>query len=93
MLLRQQEREPEPDRVAPPPNQRPAMLPVPQYLFNDRVLFDDPIRYANGIIQHFFDDHIDDVPQQRGRNQADFDWMREPGQCNLTLYWIMADSK
>ena len=87
MLLRQQEREPEPEpnreRVAPPP-----MQPMPQHYFNDPVLFDDPIRFANRVIQQYFDDDSDDsdyVPHRRERNQADFDWMREPGRCNSTV--------
>ncbi len=97
MLLDQQEREPEPEpdreRVPPPPNQRPAMQPIHQYPFDDTILFDDPLRFANQMLQAIYGNHVNDAPHQQGRNQANFDWMREPGRCNLTVSWMDSDSE
>jgi hypothetical protein len=79
MLLRQQERqqerEPEPDRerVAPPLNQQPAIQRLIQYAFDDAVF------------QNFFDEPVNDAPHRQRRNQANFEWMREPGWCSLTV--------
>lgn len=84
MLLEQQEREPE---LEPEPEPEPVALRVPQYFFDDLLRFDDPLRFVNHIhrLQDMYGIHVDDAPHQRGRNQANFDWMREPGRCNLTL--------
>jgi len=71
MLLRQQERVPEPEPEPEPVIERIGLPP--------HVIFD------HFGFQNIFDDLFNNAPHQRGRNQASFDWMREPGWCSLTV--------